>query len=161
MEIKKVFAKSDATDLLAASDITAKAILANCNVHIVFTENPMKNKDPIAEAAGAAAKSHPPLMKIATQDLAALRTAQAAEFLPLDVQKASASFPDGWDSSDGKYSSQSEVSEFLKGKRIIAVEFANHNTIRFVLDDGVAVSLTPSGIEGHDLDLMVEKTATT
>ncbi|VVN26637.1 hypothetical protein PS623_04569 [Pseudomonas fluorescens] len=86
---------------------------------------------------------------------------QSAEFLPFDVQKASAGFPDGWDSSDGKYSSQTEVSEFLKGKRIIAVEFTNHNTIKFLLDDGLAVSLTPSGIEGDDLDLMVEKTAAT
>lgn len=121
----------------------------------------MKDKDPIAEAVAAAAKSHPPLMEVAAQDLAALKVAQAAEFLPFDVRKASAGFPEGWDSSDGKYSSQFEVSEFLKGKRIIAVEFTNHNTIKFVLDDGLAVSLTPSGIEGDDLDLMVEKTAST
>lgn len=117
----------------------------------------MKDKDPTAETA----KTHPPRVQGATQDLAALKTAQVSEFLPFDVQKASAGFPDGWDSSDGKYSTQSEVSEFLKGKRIIAVEFTNHNTIKFVLDDGLAVSLTPSGIEGDDLDLMVEKTAAT
>ncbi|MDP5168546.1 hypothetical protein [Pseudomonas syringae] len=121
----------------------------------------MKNKDTILDPATPAAKWQPPLMKVASQDLAALKTAQAAEFLPFDVQKASAGFPDGWDSSDGKYSSQSEVSELLKGKLIIAVEFTNHNTIKFVLDDGLAVSLTPSGIEGGDLDLMIEKIAST
>lgn len=54
---------------------------------------------------------------VATQDLAALTRAQGAEFLPFDVQKASAGFPDGWDASAGKYSSQNEVSEFLKGMR--------------------------------------------
>ncbi len=32
----------------------------------------MKNKDPIAEAAAVAAKSHPPLMQVATQDLTVL-----------------------------------------------------------------------------------------
>ncbi|KPZ03440.1 hypothetical protein ALO43_200059 [Pseudomonas tremae] len=32
----------------------------------------MKNKDPIAEAAAVAAKSHPTLMQVATQDLTAL-----------------------------------------------------------------------------------------
>ncbi|NNB33893.1 hypothetical protein [Pseudomonas fragi] len=122
----------------------------------------MNDKDPITEAAAAAAaKTHPPLMQVATQDLAALKRTQAAEYLAFDVQKASAGFPEGWDSSDGKYSSQNEVSEFLKGKRITAVEFTSHNTIKFVLDDGLAVSLTPSGIEGDDLDLLVQKPAST
>lgn len=50
----------------------------------------MKDKDPIAGAVAAAAKSHPPLMEVAAQDLAALKIAQAAEFLPFDVRKASA-----------------------------------------------------------------------
>lgn len=79
------------------------------------------------------------------------------EALPFDLHKASAGFPDGWDSSVGRYSSQYEVNEFLKGKRINAVEFTNHNTIKFMLDGGLAISLTPSGIEGDALDLLVEK----
>jgi hypothetical protein len=120
----------------------------------------MKDKDPIAEAAAAAAKNYPPLMQVVTQDLAVLTRTQAAA-LPFDVQKASAGFPDGWDGSNGKYASQNEVSELLKGKRITGVEFTNHNTIKFALDDGSAVSLTPSGIEGDDLDLLVEKPAST
>ncbi|TPG86725.1 hypothetical protein EAH72_34515 [Pseudomonas caspiana] len=33
----------------------------------------MNDKDPIACAAAAAAKSHPPLMQVATQDLAVLK----------------------------------------------------------------------------------------
>lgn len=81
------------------------------------------------------------------------------ELLPLDVQKASANFPEGWDSSYGRFSSQVEVSEFLKGKRIFAVEFTGHCTIKFVLEGGVAVSLTPSGSEGDDLEMTVEKPA--
>lgn len=121
----------------------------------------MKDKDPIAEAAAEGANTHSPLMQVATQDLASMKRTQTAEFLPFDVQKASAGFPDGLDSFGDKYSSQNEVSEFLKGKRIFAVEFTNHNTIKFLLDDGVAVSLTPSGIEGDDLDLLVETTAST
>lgn len=129
----------------------------NCRVVVEST----KGQDPIAEAAIAAANTHPPLIQEETQDLAAKKRTQAADFLPFDVQKASAGFPDGWDSSDGKYSSQREVSQFLKGKRITAVEFTSHNTIKFVLDDGLAVSLTPSGIDGDDLDLLVEKPAST
>lgn len=82
-----------------------------------------------------------------------------SEFLALDVQKASASFPEGWDSSFGRFSSQEEVSNFLKGKRIAAVEFTGHCTIKFVLEGGVAVSLTPAGTEGDDLELTFEKPA--
>jgi len=121
----------------------------------------MRDKDPIAEAAIATANTHPPLMQVETQVLAAMKRTQAADFLPFDLQKASAGFPDGWDSSDENYSSQSEVSQFLKGKLITAVEFTSLNTIKFVLDDGLAVSLTPSGIDGDDLDLSVEDTAST
>jgi phosphomannomutase len=121
----------------------------------------MNDKDPISEAAAAAAKTHPPLKQVATQDLAALKRTQAAEFLAFDVRKAKAWFPEGLDSSSEKYSSQAEVSEFLKSKRISAVEFTNHNTIKFVFDDGVAVSLTPSGTEGDDLDLTIERPTST
>ncbi|MFA4834678.1 MAG: hypothetical protein WC749_01200 [Dehalococcoidia bacterium] len=117
----------------------------------------MKDKDPIAEAAAAAAKTHPPLMQVETQDLASLKSSQAAEFLLFDVKKASANFPEGWDSSIGRFSSQNEVSEFLKGRRITAVEFTDHCTIKFALEDGVCVSLRPSGTEGDDLELTVEQ----
>jgi hypothetical protein len=108
----------------------------------------VKHQDPIAEAAAEAAKTQ-----------TSIKPTHAAKFLPFDVRKARAWFPDGLDGSDEKYSSQNEVSEFLKGKRVNAVEFTNHNTIKFVFDDGLAVTLTPSGIEGDDLDLVIEKTA--
>lgn len=39
MVIKKVFAESDAKDLLAASNTSVKAILANCTTTIIFAEN--------------------------------------------------------------------------------------------------------------------------
>ncbi|MDD1011607.1 hypothetical protein M5G27_29540 [Pseudomonas shahriarae] len=39
MTTKKVFVKSDAKDLLAASDKSVKAILANCSTTIIFAEN--------------------------------------------------------------------------------------------------------------------------
>lgn len=73
--------------------------------------------------------------------------------------KASAGFPEGWARSGGGYSSIAEVNATLKGKRIAAVEFPNENTVRFVLDDGVSVSMTPSGIDGDDITLSIEPTA--
>lgn len=39
MTTQKVFVKSDATDLTAAPDKSAKAILANCSTTIIFAEN--------------------------------------------------------------------------------------------------------------------------
>ncbi|MBC2385286.1 hypothetical protein HF209_30490 [Pseudomonas sp. WS 5096] len=71
------------------------------------------------------------------------------------VLKASASFPEGWADSSEPHASLGVLNECLKGKQIQAVEFTNYNTIRFVLDKGLSVSLTPSGIEGDDLDLLV------
>jgi hypothetical protein len=45
--------------------------------------------------------------------------------------------------------------KFSSGKRILSVEATNYNTIKFVLADGQSVTLTPSGIEGDDLDLTI------
>lgn len=72
------------------------------------------------------------------------------------ILKASAGFPEGWADSSEPHASLSALNECLRGKQIQAVEFTNYNTIRFVLDKGLSVSLTPSGIEGDDLDLLVQ-----
>ena len=52
----------------------------------------MNDKDPIASAAAAAAKSHPPLMQVATQDLAALNrtypVADASQLVALEGDAA-------------------------------------------------------------------------
>lgn len=37
----------------------------------------------------------------------------------------------------------------------MSIKATSYNTIKFVLDDGLSVTLTPSGIEGADLDISV------
>jgi hypothetical protein len=67
--------------------------------------------------------------------------------------KAAAGLPDGAESLD--LSPMSAVSEKLVGKRIVSVEATSYNTIKFVLEDGLFVTLTPSGIDGDDLELTI------
>lgn len=73
--------------------------------------------------------------------------------------KACAGLPDGTmgdpEYSSLSYSPLSSVSQILSGKCIVSVEATSYNTIKFVLDDGLTVTLTPSGIEGDDLDISV------
>jgi hypothetical protein len=71
-----------------------------------------------------------------------------------NVLKACAGLPDGM-MGDPDCSPLSAVSEKLVGKRIVSVEATNYNTIKLMLDDGLSVTLTPSGIEGDDLDISV------
>lgn len=71
-----------------------------------------------------------------------------------NLLKACAGLPDGI-TGDPEYSPLSSVSEKLVGKRIVSVEATSYNTFKFVLDDGLSVILTPSGIEGDDLDISV------
>ena len=79
---------------------------------------------------------------------------------PTNLLKACAGLPDGI-MGDPEYSPMAVVSEKLAGKRIASVEATSYNTIKFVLDDGLSVTLTPSGIEGDDLDISVDATADT
>lgn len=72
------------------------------------------------------------------------------------ILKASAGFPEGWADASEQHASLTALNECLGGKQIQAVEFTNYNTIRFILDKGMTVSLTPSGIEGDDLELLVQ-----
>jgi len=83
--------------------------------------------------------------------------AKEPEYLPFGVERAYATFPDGYEGYGDKYSSQGDVSKFLNGKRIVAVEFTSCNTIKFVLDGGLSVSLVPCGCEGDDLELTIEQ----
>jgi hypothetical protein len=73
-----------------------------------------------------------------------------------NLLKATSAIPDGLGSS-GEFSSLAAVNEQVVGKRIVAVEYIDHNTVRFVLDDGVSVSLTPSVPDGVDVELSVDK----
>jgi len=75
-----------------------------------------------------------------------------------NILKACAGLPDGA-MGDLDYSPMAAVSEKLAGKRIASVEATSYNTIKFVLDDGLFVTLTPSGIEGDDLDISIDATA--
>jgi hypothetical protein len=68
--------------------------------------------------------------------------------------KGCAGLPNGI-KGDPDYSPIAAVSEKLVGKRIASVEATNYNTIKFVLGDGLSVILTPSGMEGDDLDISV------
>lgn len=69
--------------------------------------------------------------------------------------KANSSFPEGWDSSGEIYLSQAALSEYLKGKQIKKIEFTSYHTVVFILEGGMSVSLTPSGLEGEDIDLLI------
>lgn len=71
-----------------------------------------------------------------------------------NLLKACSGLPSG---DDGflDYSPITAVNEKLVGKRIMSVEAINHTTFKFVLDNGLSVTLTPSGIEGDDLDLTI------
>lgn len=72
----------------------------------------------------------------------------------ISLLKACAGLPEGI-TGDPDYSPMAAVSEKLVGKRIASVEATSYNTIKFVLDDGLSVILTPSGIEGDDLNISV------
>lgn len=74
-----------------------------------------------------------------------------------NVIKACVSLPEG--AANLNYSAMSVVKDLLMGKRIVGFELTGYNTIKFVLDDGLSVSLTPSGIEGDDLDLSIDSTS--
>lgn len=68
---------------------------------------------------------------------------------------ATASFPKGW---EGRYVSVNDINDRLRGRSIESVEFRDHNTIAFKLDDGSTMVLNPCGLEGDDLELHIEPT---
>nr|WP_290467337.1 hypothetical protein [Pseudomonas fluorescens] len=71
-----------------------------------------------------------------------------------NVLKTCVGLPEG--SVSLGYSAFSAANDLLIGRRIVGIERTGFNTIKFVLNDGLAVSLTPSGIEGDDLDLSID-----
>lgn len=70
--------------------------------------------------------------------------------------KSSASFPEGFKGSLDVMVSLAVVNEIVAGKKIVKVEYPEHNVIRFILDDGNMVSMEPCGLEGDDLELTIE-----
>ncbi|EKZ98508.1 hypothetical protein ACUXQ2_006309 [Cupriavidus metallidurans] len=68
--------------------------------------------------------------------------------------RASASFPEGADES---YVSLAEVRRQLVGRRVSSVDYTSHNVIALVFEDGTSVTFTPSGTEGDDLELSIER----
>lgn len=64
-----------------------------------------------------------------------------------------ASFPDGFESLG--YRSVSDISKLVVGRRIVSVEYVSECEIKFLLDNGDSVSLTPGGTEGDDLELNI------
>lgn len=59
---------------------------------------------------------------------------------------------------DGRngHASLKQVTEALVGQQIAAVEKAGFNSITFRFASGASMTLTSSGLEGDDLDLVIE-----
>lgn len=55
-----------------------------------------------------------------------------------------------------RYAALEEVTRALVGQQIAAVEKADHNSITFRFVSGSSMTLTSSGLEGDDLDLVIE-----
>ena len=68
---------------------------------------------------------------------------------------SSASFPEG--ASDLKYASLADVRRQLVGRCISSVEYADDNVIALVFNDGTSATFTPSGTEGDDLKISIDR----
>lgn len=68
---------------------------------------------------------------------------------------ASASFPEGV--QELNYVSLVEIRRLLVGRRVCSVEYASHNVIALIFEDGSSVAFTPSGTEGDDLELSIQE----
>ncbi|WP_150124093.1 hypothetical protein [Cupriavidus nantongensis] len=77
--------------------------------------------------------------------------------LAIERVAASASFPEG--AEELNYVSLAEIRQRLIGRRVSSVEYAGHNVIALIFEDGSSVTFTPSGTEGDDLELSIARSA--
>lgn len=76
----------------------------------------------------------------------------------MTIIKSSVSFPEGYESVVGSsgYANLNDIKKLLIGRTIISIEYVNHSTVKLSFDNNSSVELTPSGLEGDDLELCIE-----